>query len=358
MRWVFSLILLTLLFSLLILWGCFIQDIQTERYGKIIIIVVSLVEVFRMLRQVVYDQLGKHMRNNVLLFTGVLAILFYSLEFIFLFVPRSHGVGYTKAAQLWFYNYWKKNSYGLRDIEPDSSKKAILFIGDSFTAGHGIKNTEDRFSNIFKANTGGFQVLNLGENGANTGTEFHNMLKFINKAQIKPQGIVLQYYGNDIEGAAAEKGRTFAGQDPLKNKHILKQRLFNGSHLLNYFYWLVPHNTQNNYLEQLTNAYSDSAIMALHYGQLDSFFQYAKTKHIPIAVVVFPFLQNIAVSDTIYVNKIVSYCSQNKIPCLNVSELVRKEKTKDLVVNVNDGHPSVALNRLVANELKNKIKIQ
>ena len=80
MRWVFSLILLTLLFSLLILWGCFIQDIQTERYGKIIIIVVSLVEVFRMLRQVVYDQLGKHMRNNVLLFTALDGVGFYPVQ--------------------------------------------------------------------------------------------------------------------------------------------------------------------------------------------------------------------------------------------------------------------------------------
>jgi lysophospholipase L1-like esterase len=346
------------LFTLLILWGCFVQDIWTERAGKMVIIFVSLVEVFRLVKRLVYDQSGKKLRNSILLCFGVFAILFYSLEVVFLFIPRSHGVGYTKAAQLWFHKFWQKNSLGFRDVEPVAGKPAVLFIGDSFTAGHGIKNPDDRFSSIFKSNHPDLQVLNLGENGANTGTEYQTMLRVVREASLQPKAIVLQYYGNDIEGAAAEKGLVFEGQDPLKNKHIVKQRLINGSHLLNYFYWLIPHNTQNNYLSQLSKAYNDKDVMSLHYGQLDSFKLYAKSRRIPFVVVVFPFLQNIPFSDSLYVNKIAAYCSINNISCVNVSDLVRKEKTNNLVVNSNDGHPSVFVNLQVAKALNNKLQIQ
>ena len=47
--------------------------------------------------------------------------------------------------------YWKPiNSYGYRDIEHVNlkEKKLPFVVGDSFVAGHGIKNYKDLFSNV------------------------------------------------------------------------------------------------------------------------------------------------------------------------------------------------------------------
>lgn len=69
------------------------------------------------------------------------------LKILFMFIPRSHGVGHSLGSNLWFGYYWKPlNSFGYRDREPDPSRPSVLFLGDSFTAGHGINHKKDRFS--------------------------------------------------------------------------------------------------------------------------------------------------------------------------------------------------------------------
>ena len=69
-----------------------------------------------------------------------------------MFYPKSHGFGQNNlASKLWFKKYWKTNHYGFRNSPFNISKKnnCIIFLGDSFTAGHGVKVNE-RFSDIIK----------------------------------------------------------------------------------------------------------------------------------------------------------------------------------------------------------------
>ena len=71
-----------------------------------------------------------------------------------MFVPKSYGKGdpANLSERLWFAKYWKANQLGYRDLElADKNfegKYKIVILGDSYVAGHGIKNPEDRFSNI------------------------------------------------------------------------------------------------------------------------------------------------------------------------------------------------------------------
>ena len=68
----------------------------------------------------------------------------------------------------------ERNNEGFRDREPFTKyvpgRKRIIFLGDSFTIGHGIKRMDDRFSNrvaewLNENAPGQYVVANLGDPG-------------------------------------------------------------------------------------------------------------------------------------------------------------------------------------------------
>ena len=68
-----------------------------------------------------------------------------------MFISLSHGGGDAFSGKLWNKRYWNPiNKIGLRDVEPQKGKNTVFFVGDSFTAGWGIKNIEDRFGEVSK----------------------------------------------------------------------------------------------------------------------------------------------------------------------------------------------------------------
>ncbi len=83
--------------------------------------------------------------------TTVVALAFVVLvgETVFAAVPASHAVGYTLASKLWYERYWTlRNPAGYRDVDRRGKKgRPVFMIGDSFVAGVGIANVEDRMSN-------------------------------------------------------------------------------------------------------------------------------------------------------------------------------------------------------------------
>ena len=68
--------------------------------------------------------------------------LFYGIELYLSVMPPSQGNGEAFVSKLWFQKYWEVNNYKYRDrafkIESVSNKNIILYVGDSYVAGHGI----------------------------------------------------------------------------------------------------------------------------------------------------------------------------------------------------------------------------
>ncbi len=127
-------------------------------------------------------------------------MLFFVLEAIFMFVPQTHRIGYTLASQRWFQYYVHKNNIGYRD-EPITEERLknkikIFVFGDSFTAGHGIKDPDDRYPDKLESMLPeNYVVLNLGRNGTGTQDQLFRYMLF----PIKPQIFILGYHGNDID---------------------------------------------------------------------------------------------------------------------------------------------------------------
>ncbi len=114
----------------------------SARIGCTVCSVVLLFFVF--FKGVLYNNNMTDTFKNMLLSVFTIIIIFYLTEIYFSFNTKSHPIGYSLASLIWYDKYWNPvNSSGFRDKEGaiNHNKKSIVFIGDSFTAGAGIKKS-------------------------------------------------------------------------------------------------------------------------------------------------------------------------------------------------------------------------
>lgn len=326
-------------------------------YLRLVLIIILICEVTIVFKEMLFDAQVKDWLKNLGMVILSTFIILFLLESFFMFIPRSHGVGYTLACKLWFAKYWSPiNSYDYRDVEPVKNKNINIFIiGDSFTAGHGIKKIKDRFSDVVKEKLlekdKNIQVLNLSRDGFDTKSEYESMISFIKSSQIKPDFIVLQYCGNDIEQVAVNNGLKWVGPSPYQELNPAVRWVIRGSYLLNYFYWLFPRYDLGGYLKFLENAYSNETIFNEHVKDIKAFKDYADLVDAPLLVVIFPFWQDIDFSNKLYIDKLKLYFKDIGMNYIDVSLLSKDLILADRVVNINDGHASVKLNKLVGDEI-------
>ena len=112
------------------------------------------------------------------------------------------SIAYTKVAQQWGRRYFIENSAGFRDnvqyalpIVP--GKRRVSFLGDSFTAGHGVKSVEDRFPNLLRAKHPEWEVHVLAKLGWDTGAELRELQQY-QRDGYRFDSVVLVYCLNDV----------------------------------------------------------------------------------------------------------------------------------------------------------------
>ncbi|MBK9385717.1 MAG: SGNH/GDSL hydrolase family protein [Planctomycetes bacterium] len=271
------------------------------------------------------------------------------LEGVFMFVPRSHDVGYTLGSKVWFRYFWRpENSLGYRDPEhvPAQGRHAVFALGDSFTAGHGIEDAETRYTNLLERRRSDIHVLNLGKNGAHTIDEWVRLQAH----PMQPEALILQYTPNDIEGAAAELGLAVPGFVPYHDVAEPLQTIFRDSFLFNFLYWEVHHSDADEYLYFLRRVLDDEAVIRRHLSELALFLGYAEEHHIALVGLVFPMMQNLEFG-RVTRERVIEVFRNRGYPVVDVAALVRELHTHDRVVNATDGHPSVLVNMIVADAL-------
>ena len=324
------------------------SSIKTKHFVRLTILVWIMVEVGRvfLVGVVRNSRVSARLRNLATLgFTFFLSLIL--LEGIFMFVPQSHGVGYTLASQNWFHYFWQTNSLGYRDkplSEIDQKKPRILILGDSFTAGHGIRSPDQTYVGQLRKMIGDqFEVLNLGRNGGDPRTEFGDLSDY----PYKPDILVLQYYGNDIQTAASNSGIVFNGFAPYADLNPITKFLVKRSYFLNYLYWQFPRADISPYTEFLKKAYTHPETMQTHLADLGMFVKYAMDCKVPMLVIMFPFLGDVEGS-SLFLDPIGEYFSDQNVPVIDVVEILQDLSLSKRVVNLNDPHPSVTLHRRVA----------
>ena len=292
---------------------------------------------------------SKLVGNIATLFLPIILLL-VALEIGFMFIAQSQEGGLTLASHIWFERYWPPMTGDYRDTPKTDTlgKKKVLIVGDSFTAGHGLKSPDERFGNVLGEKLGDRQYVtyNLGISGSDTRDEYARLLKFGKK----PDVLILQYFPNDIEKVAHDHGLVPTGFTPYSDVPRAFQSLFIKSYLFNYLYWQFPHGNFAPFDNYARTAYGTPAIINDHLSDLNQFVDYAKTNNARLYVVLFPFVHDLKKSAE-YTKPVVDFFQKNNVPVLEVGKLIGDIDVKDRVVGRNDGHASPLVNQRVGEAL-------
>lgn len=140
--------------------------------------------------------------NSLIICTSIF-IAYLGLESILTLSVYTTGSAQGLADKRWRENYWHPiNTMGYRDYDVNGDfykKPAMIFLGDSFTSGHGIKFEETYYFLLRARFKNNFNFVNLGMNGASTKDESINYLNFLKQTRSNSGIVVHQYFGNDIE---------------------------------------------------------------------------------------------------------------------------------------------------------------
>ncbi|TAE40541.1 MAG: SGNH/GDSL hydrolase family protein [Runella slithyformis] len=328
------------------------------RLAKTALLLLILIE---LLRSFYYGIIKTPKINKLVANVGTLLIMVVCLlgllEIIFMYVPQSHEGALSKASQIWFNKYWTPmtpEGYRENPKGDTTGKTKIIFIGDSFTAGHGLKTVEERFSDQLEQKMGTDKVVayNLGISGSDTRDELKRLQKF----GVKPDILVLQYFLNDVAGAAKDGKLTMAELQPYNDlKNPVLGSLVMRYYFPNFIYWQFPHTPPASIVDFVQKSYTDTTILNPHLRDLKQFVDYAKINNAKLYVVMIPFLQNLDNSNR-YTKPVEDFFRQNNVPMVRVSEFVGQIPAKERNVGKNDSHASASVNALIADRLHELLK--
>ncbi|HLP21143.1 MAG TPA: SGNH/GDSL hydrolase family protein, partial [Chitinophagales bacterium] len=260
---------------------------------------------------------------------------FYLLaEAVLMYTPVSDNMGKTLGHQLWLREYWPGYSFPfdkrdrpmlVRDtinfglFKSAGGPKAI-FIGDSYTAGDGV-GYSDSYPSLLAAMHPDWQMVNLGERGADIWREAFNLEVFLNALAVKPTIIVWQYFGNDIEPIALDKGLSLP-QFPVDG---LMAHMVNKSFVLDFLYWgFVYKAPVDDYLEFLGSAYKRQDIVQEHIKPMEDVINYCNARGIKLVVIGFPIAARTQWSEDTYLKELGNFAGQYHIPYINMAPLIEK----------------------------------
>jgi lysophospholipase L1-like esterase len=293
----------------------------------------------------------------VLIYSGFEAYFRYRFD-------QSDSLGFLDVSSRWYGRHVVYNNFQYRDDKDYSVAKTpgvvrIGVMGDSNTFGYGIKNVDNRFSNLLEAklNKAGYkvQVYNFGVPGFDTWNEISNY--YSKDQKFKPDILVWQYFLNDAEAtqSAGTKVLTGIGDTPPL-VHFLSQHSF----FFDYLYWRLAIKYNSAYTA-LGNAdmqqYSIPSVFNFHKQIIGSFVNDLKSRNTKIVVTVLPFFQFFPYypAEEIHDKMDRLFKRDNVDALVDMLPYVAGKKSKDLVVDPYDSHPNEYVHNLIAEKLYNAI---
>ena len=286
-----------------------------------------------------------------------LAYLLLALEVAFYHLAvQSDAFAFTLAAKRWREKHWHPiNADGFRDREHSAAdlagKRVALVLGDSFAAGMGIENPEDRFADRLQALLGSdWRVVNLGMNGWSTAHELQALQQYPHR----PDLVVLSYYINDMQSAARQTGCLPELGVPFEPPPPLLRPAVERSHLLNYVYWRLyrfgrSHIT-TDYWSRIRKCQDDPRVWAVHRRELLELLRRTRQRGAELVAVTFPHLVLLEESAALC-GKVARLLERRGVPVVDMTPRLWGRDPRELVVNPLDNHPNEAVHAEVADLL-------
>lgn len=294
---------------------------------------------------------GRGKPGLAVLVAGNALILLFMLTASFLcseayyrfFYDETDAMGMALVSQAWSVRHFHTNAFGLRDnveysTEFTPGQRRVTFVGDSFTAGYGVKNVEDRFVNRIRKLHPDWEVHAVAKPGLDTSTEVDIMHNLTVNSGYELDQVVLVYQINDI-------GELMPGW-VVGYKQMLADRfrqswICENSYFVNLYYlrwWLSQNEYMRKYYEEVEAAYKGSLWETQKIGLL-AFSNMTRIRGGRLMVVTFPYMDNPARFKAVH-DQLAAYWRSNNIPHLDLLPFFTNVPTAKLVVNPHDTHPN------------------
>lgn len=285
-------------------------------------------------------------------------------ELIFaLFIDHSEAFNASMIAKRWFQVHFdsQRNDDGFRERRllarplPEGMKR-VLFLGDSFTAGHGVNNIDDRFTERLEVllnagQTPEYQVYNMGEPGFEI-SMIRAMESAVLEKEYPVETLIYCYMMNDIEGYDP---KTTAAIDEISKRRETGSWLVSHSYFINWMYhrWVqYSAGSSVDYFPHLVESYNGPPWSAVAH-ELDDMVALSKEKGVEFRLVIFPFMHNLG-SDYPFRDaheKLVAWAKSKNVPVLDMMPVFALHSAEKLTVNAFDNHPNERAHQIIADEI-------
>lgn len=294
--------------------------------------------------------------GNVLILAFLLSLLLAAGEFYFRFCyDTTDAFGLTRVNQRWFDRHWRLNRAGFRDSLSEyppgrtPGRRRITFIGDSFTAGHGIPNVEDRFANRIRQ-LGQDEVHVFAVNGYDTGDELYVAEELVRQGYQFDQ-VVLVYVLNDIGDVT---GEAYAVDARVRSKPPTNFFIRHSFFLDTYYYWYRGRFDPDvsDYYQFVRKLY-DGPTWEAQQKRLLSLRDFVASHGGRLRVVTFPFLHRLGPGyDYRPVHsQLDQFWREAGVPHLDLLPLFEASPAAKWTVNRHDAHPNLKAQALAAKAL-------
>ncbi len=350
------------LFNLWARVSYFLQDFALY----LTIIIFSLCAVIFLSYQIFKSHMsdGKKKALVALYFTFLSFVMVYSgFEAYFRYrFDESDSLGFLKVNARWYKRHIVFNNFFYRDRNFEEKKKdgvtRIGVFGDSIAMGYGIKDTNNRFSNLLEKKLKDAQhnveVYNLGVSGYGTKQELDDYEK---TKHLNFDIVIWEYFLNDAEPAEESAGTRVILKEKWQGK--LVSFLSQYSYFLDYVYWRLAARYENTFRE-LRNvdmeSYKDPENFKRHKKDVEDFIKELQADNKKFIIVIFPFLYSLPSYPALDIHKtITAIFKEHGVEYIDMLDDLKDKQASDVTVSRFDYHPNEYVQRLVADKLYDKI---
>ncbi len=261
------------------------------------------------------------------------------------FYDSTDSYGLMRTTDRWLERHYRFNGQNVRDdVEYDLGPippgvRRVTFVGDSFAAGHGVADVNDRFANRVRAARPDWQVHVFAANGVDTGSELHLVEK--NLPGYQYDVVVLVYCLNDISDLMQEYDAVRRRMTELRDDRGLLARNSYACDALRFLWIATTDREFGDYYPSIVSAYS-SALWDEHAARLRRFHEVVAARGGRMAVVTFPFLNDLGPGYGLRDahRRLADFWAAQGVPALDLLPTYEGRAARDLVVGRFDAHPN------------------
>ncbi len=300
--------------------------------------------------------------GNILVLAFLISAVFLGCETYYRFLcDQTDAMTNTLVSGRWYARHFHQNNFGVRDNVDyshalTSGRRRVTFVGDSCTAGFGVKNVEDRFVNRIRRLHPEWEVHAIAKPGLDTSTEVEIMHNLTVSNSYQLDYVVLVYNLNDIGEVMPG---WVEGYKQMMADRFRQSWLCRNSYFVNLFYhrWQLRRNAyMRKYFDEVEAAYK-GPLWEIEKAGLVAFANMTRIRGGRLVVVTFPFLQEPTRFKFAH-EQLNRYWQEQGIPHLDLFDTFSNVPPAKLVVNSNDAHPNEHAHALAAEAIDQLLKRQ